>query len=69
LLTGRVKWFNDTKGFGFIEQEDGKDIFVHYTAILDEGFKSLKEGQVVKYEVANGPKGLQARNVTIEKDE
>jgi len=64
-VTGQVKWFNDTKGFGFIEQEEGEDIFVHYTAIQDEGFKSLKEGQSVKFEITNGPKGLQAQNVVI----
>ena len=62
-VTGRVKWFNDTKGFGFIEQEDGDDVFVHYTAIQDDGFRSLKEGQLVKFEITKGPKGLQAQNV------
>lgn len=65
-VTGTVKWFNDDKGFGFIEQEGGKDVFVHHTAINAEGFKSLKEGQKVTMEVKEGPKGLQADNVTPE---
>ncbi len=60
---GIVKWFNDAKGYGFITQEDGGDIFVHYTAIQQEGFKSLKEGDNVEFEVSQGPKGLQAANV------
>jgi len=62
-LTGRVKWFNDSKGYGFIEQEGGKDIFVHYTAIQGEGFKSLAEGQKVEFEITEGAKGTQATNV------
>jgi CspA family cold shock protein len=62
-LTGRVKWFNDSKGYGFIEQEGGKDIFVHYTAIQGEGFKSLAEGQKVEFEITEGAKGSQAANV------
>ncbi len=62
---GIVKWFNDAKGYGFITQEDGGDIFVHYTAIQQEGFKSLKEGDNVEYEVSQGPKGLQAANVRL----
>ncbi|MBI5967223.1 MAG: cold-shock protein [Deltaproteobacteria bacterium] len=62
-ITGRVKWFNDSKGYGFIEQDGGKDIFVHYTAIQGEGFKSLAEGQKVEFEIIEGPKGPQATNV------
>ena len=62
-LTGRVKWFNDSKGYGFIEQEGGRDIFVHYTAIQGEGFKSLAEGQKVEFEIIEGAKGPQATNV------
>ncbi len=64
-MTGRVKWFNDQKGFGFIEVEGGKDVFVHHSAIQGEGFKSLKEGDEVEFEVSQGPKGLQASNVII----
>lgn len=62
-LTGRVKWFNDSKGYGFIEQEGGRDIFVHYTAIQGEGFKSLAEGQKVEFEIVEGAKGPQATQV------
>ncbi|MBP1719587.1 MAG: cold-shock DNA-binding domain protein [Deltaproteobacteria bacterium] len=62
-LTGRVKWFNDAKGYGFIEQEGGRDIFVHYTAITGEGFKSLNEGQKVEFEIIDGAKGPQATKV------
>jgi len=62
--TGKVKWFNDSKGCGFIEQEAGEDVFVHYSAIQEDGFKSLKEGQEVEFEVVEGPKGPQATNVT-----
>jgi CspA family cold shock protein len=64
LATGKVKWFNDSKGFGFIEgQEEGKDIFVHYSAIQDEGFKTLQEGEEVSFDIIQGPKGPQAANV------
>ena len=65
-VAGTVKWFNDSKGFGFIEQEGGSDVFVHHTAIQAEGFKSLKEGQSVTMEVVDGQKGLQAENVIAE---
>jgi CspA family cold shock protein len=60
---GTVKWFNDAKGFGFIQQDEGPDVFVHHTAIQADGFRSLPEGARVEFEVAEGPKGLQARNV------
>ncbi|MFQ5780125.1 MAG: cold-shock protein [Nitrospiria bacterium] len=61
---GRVKWFNASKGFGFITQEDGNDIFVHFTAIQGEGFRTLEEGQEVEFDVSTGEKGPQAANVT-----
>jgi len=64
MSTGTVKWFNDAKGFGFITQEGGQDVFVHHTAIVADGFRSLAEGERVQFEVVNGPKGLQAANVT-----
>ena len=60
---GKVKWFNDAKGFGFLEQENGEDVFCHFSAITGEGFKSLQEGDEVEFDVAKGPKGLQASNV------
>ncbi len=61
---GTVKWFNDSKGFGFLEQENGEDVFVHFSAIAGDGFKSLAEGDRVTFDVVKGPKGLQAANVT-----
>lgn len=63
-MKGTVKWFNDKKGFGFLTTEEGSDVFVHFSAIQDDGFKSLDEGQEVEFEVEDGPKGPQARNVT-----
>ena len=66
MQTGTVKWFDDTKGFGFITPQDGsKDVFVHHSAIVSSGFRSLAEGQTVTYEVKNGPKGPQAANVQV----
>lgn len=62
---GTVKWFNSQKGFGFITGEDGEDIFVHYSGIATDGFKTLEDGQAVNYEVAQGNRGLQAVNVTL----
>jgi cold shock protein len=61
---GKVKWFNGSKGFGFIARETGEDVFVHYRAIVGEGYKTLNEGDTVEFEVTRGPKGLQAQNVT-----
>jgi len=62
-VTGTVKWFNDSKGFGFIEQENGPDVFAHFSAIKTEGFKSLKEGQKVEFTITDGQKGPQAENI------
>jgi CspA family cold shock protein len=63
MANGVVKWFNDSKGFGFIEQENGEDVFVHFSSIQGDGFKSLAEGQKVSFDVVQGAKGLQASNV------
>ena len=60
---GRVKWLNDKKGYGFIEQENGEDVFVHFSAIQGDGFKTIGEGQEVEFEVSDGPKGVHAKNV------
>ena len=62
-FAGKVKWFNESKGYGFIEREDGADVFVHYTNITGQGFRTLKENDEVEFEVNEGPKGLQAVNV------
>jgi CspA family cold shock protein len=63
MPVGRVKWFNDSKGYGFIEQENGEDVFVHYSAIKQDGFKTLKQGDKVEFDIVKGPKGPQAANV------
>lgn len=65
LYTGHVKWFNESKGFGFIAQENGADVFVHYSAINSGGFRTLQEGQKVQFSITQGPKGPQAENVTV----
>ena len=64
MPTGKVKWFNDQKGYGFIEQEGGGDVFVHYSSITGDGFKTLAEGDEVEFEVTQGPKGPKAENVS-----
>lgn len=64
MPTGTVKWFNETKGFGFITSDEGEDVFVHFSAIQDEGFKTLAEGQKVAFDIVEGDKGLKASNVT-----
>jgi CspA family cold shock protein len=63
MAKGKVKWFNNQKGYGFITRDDGKDVFVHYSAITGDGYKTLNEGQEVEFEVTQGPKGEQATNV------
>jgi len=63
-MQGTVKWFNKEKGFGFIERENGNDVFVHYSAIQQDGYKTLQEGDTVEFDIVEGPKGLQAANVT-----
>ena len=63
--TGTVKWFNGSKGYGFIAREEGPDVFVHYSAIQGQGFRNLEEGQSVEFDVEQGPKGLQAANVSV----
>lgn len=62
-MSGHVKWFNDSKGFGFIQAESGEDVFVHFSAILGDGFRSLAEGDPVEFDIVSGPKGKQAANV------
>lgn len=63
-MTGKVKWFSNAKGYGFIEKENGEDVFVHYSAIQEDGFKALEEGERVQFEIVQGEKGPQAANVT-----
>jgi CspA family cold shock protein len=63
-MQGTVKWFNNTKGYGFIGRDEGPDVFVHYTGIVGDGYKTLKEGDAVEFEIVQGPKGPQAANVT-----
>lgn len=63
MTQGTVKWFNDSKGFGFIQRDDGPDVFVHFSAVTGDGYRSLQEGQAVEFELTQGPKGPQAANV------
>ncbi|HEY4717318.1 MAG TPA: cold-shock protein [bacterium] len=63
MAVGKIKWFNEKKGFGFIQQDNGQDVFIHYTAITGDGFKTLKQGEDVQFDVVQGPKGPQAANV------
>lgn len=63
MVEGKVKWFNESKGFGFIEREDGDDVFVHFSAIQEDGFKTLSEGQLVEFDIVEGQKGPAAANV------
>jgi len=65
MSIGKVKWFNNKKGYGFLESDEGQDVFVHYSAIQSDGFKTLKEGQEVEFEISQGPKGPQASNVIV----
>lgn len=65
MAKGTVKWFSDSKGYGFIQREDGTDVFVHFSAVVGSGFRSLNEGQAVEFEVTQGPKGPQASNVKV----
>jgi cold shock protein len=65
MARGKVKWFNNQKGYGFITPEEGKDVFVHFSALQGEGYKSLEEGQEVEFEIEQGPKGEQAKNVVV----
>ncbi|MFQ6131454.1 MAG: cold-shock protein [Armatimonadota bacterium] len=65
MATGKVKWFSDEKGYGFLEREDGEDIFVHFSAIVGDGFRTLQEGAEVEFEVVDSPKGPRAENVVV----